>query len=63
MGNCIQEENTRPGNRKKKKKQILLMWMLSTSSNVLENDSSESTVNSVVQPRAVHYTQKNTQTN
>jgi hypothetical protein len=45
-----QEEdgNTRPGSRTKKKKPILPLWMLKTSSNVLENDSSESCVNSVI---------------
>ena len=57
-----QEENTRPGSSRKKRKQILPMWMLATSSNVLENDSSESraSVNSV-QPSAAHYTNKQTQ--
>ena len=57
-----EEENTRPGSRKKKKKRILPMWMLQTSSNVMENGSSESCVNpDPVQPSAAHYTNKQNQ--
>jgi hypothetical protein len=49
-----EEGNTRPGSRTKNKKRILPLWMLKTSSNVLENDSSKSSVNSVVQPSAAN---------
>jgi hypothetical protein len=49
-----EEGNTRPSSRTKNKKQMLPLRMLKTSSNVLENDSSKSSVNSVVQPSAVN---------
>ena len=53
-----EKENTRPGSRKKKKKQILPIWMLQTSSNVMDNGSSESCVNpDPVQPSAVQGSQ------
>ena len=56
-----EEENTRPGSRTKKKKRILPVWMLTTSSNVMENDSSESSGNPIlVQPSAANYTNKHT---